>query len=187
MRPAGITAGMIGLYETGRLTRALAPKTDPKPVSQTRDLHLSAYGLVLARVPLKTMPARALFPDGPEGDAQFAAHLDAVGARVRAGARNAKSRQAYAAPAATLPSLFLDGRPFSWEDLKTVRCAGCRRKLLGRDHERVRKQSLNRGRRGDRALRALPPPIAGHVTETLACGRTHARPVCIGCLPKGVA
>lgn len=171
MRQPGVTCAMIGLCKTGRRVKTCVPKTDPDP--RPRGMAVSAAGLLLPYAGV-TRPARERFSAGPEGDALFAAHLEEMGERIRAEMRNKESALAYVAGKAPFrPWLYRDGKRISWLDLRTLRCAGCRRSLLGPSDECIRVEQRRRGPRGRKALAALPPLVAGSV---------HERPVCAACL-----
>lgn len=115
--------------------------------------------------------ARARFAPGAAGDAEFAAHLCELSARIAAGETNRASELHRIGPSVRRGQLFRNGVRIAWRDLRTLSCAGCSRVLLGPSEEpAVRDRARERGLQ---SLAHLPPPVAG---------RVHDRPVCARCL-----
>ncbi len=179
MRPATVINAFNGFFNTGPRKLPKPPGPDPDPRPELAGKVVNVAGVLLsttARFP----PARSLFPDGPEGDRAFEAHLDALGKRLRAGIKNKQSQQKRAAsyptkkarPPLYRPAVRFGSPPVrvSWLELRTLSCASCRLALLGPSDESCRNANVNSGH----VIALLPAPVAGYV---------HERPVCKGCLP----
>lgn len=188
MRPPGITSEMIGLHPSGlRVKRGHVHKTDLRlKLADETGAPLNHCGLAILATPI-TRPARERFPAGPDGDREFESHLKELGARIATGERNAASRfrgKGSGYGGVNRGTLYRDGAPVPWLDLRTLACAGCRRTLLGPSDEPIRREmevrsrvATHKGRLARlarRTLAHLPPPVAGSV---------HGRPVCANCLP----
>ncbi len=157
----------IGSQKTGRRkAREYVPQTDDPAVPRGA---VFVHGVLLTAKRMSLGDARDLFPPGPDGLAQFDAHLDALGERLRAAIPpTPKSGRAHKS---RLTKFHAGGEAYRFDALRVVDCAGCGRTLLGPSDEPLREQV-----RSEKLRKRLPPPVAGRVAD---------RPTCERCLPGG--